>query len=133
MQYLGAWQCSWMPRRMARGFRRCAVLVLVLAFTASGLAHALGGSHGALAASHSHVSASLSLGASGESCCTHQDDHFHGTICFAAGACALCVPVGSFAGLASPGSDRVEIERQAVQFGHILDLHPRPPKLFSNL
>jgi hypothetical protein len=118
---------------MARGLRRCAVLVLVLAFAAWGLAHSLGGSHAALAASHSHVSASLSLGVSGESCCTRHDDHFHGATCFTAGACALCVPVDSFAALASPDSDRVEIERQAVQFGRILDLLLRPPKPFSNV
>jgi hypothetical protein len=118
---------------MARGFRRCAVLVLVLAFAASGLAQALGGSHAALAASHAHVSASLGLGASGESCCTDHDDQFHGAVCFTAGACAFCVPVASFAALAPPDSDRVEIERQAVQFGRILDLLLRPPKPFSNV
>jgi hypothetical protein len=118
-------------RRFRRtGLWRWLVLLLVLAFAASGLSHVAGSGHAAAAATHAHDLASGSQDpAGGDPCCHEDDGQSHGMLCSTTTACSLCVPVVSAGGFPQAGAVRAEIEPTGDRSGRIQPPQFRPPKL----
>ncbi len=123
-----------MPRRIDRwlcvpGPWRSFILLLVLAFAASGL-HVTSGGHAAGAALHAHDLASVSDGSSGgEACCHGTEGQAHEPVCSTAAGCSLCVPVVSADLPVRPDADRAEMEPTGSHSGLIQPPQIRPPKL----
>ena len=115
------------------GLWRRFVLLLVLAFAASGILQVPGGGHAAGAALQAHDLASVSDGSSGEDFCCHEaDGQPHGPVCSTAAGCSLCVPVVSADLLVRSDADRAEMEPTGSHSGLIPPPQIRPPKLPAN-
>jgi hypothetical protein len=111
------------------GLWRSFILLLALAFAASGLLHGTSG-HAAAAAMHAHDLASVSDGSSGgEACCHGTEGQAHEPVCSTAAGCSLCVPVVSADLLVRPDADRAEMEPTGSHSGLIQPPQIRPPKL----
>jgi hypothetical protein len=125
-------------RRTGRRLRvpgrwRSFILLLVLAFAASGLLHGTGGGHAAGTAMSAHDLASVSYGSSGEDpCCHDADGQPHEPVCSTTAGCWLCVPVVSAALLDRPDADRAEMEPTGSHSGLIQPPQIRPPKPIAN-
>ncbi len=113
------------------GLCRSFILLLVLAFAASGL-HVTSGGHAAGAAMHAHDLASVNDAFSGEACCHETDGEPHEPVCSTAAGCSLCVPVASAVLLVQPDGDRAEAEPTGSHSGLIQPPQVRPPKLIAN-
>lgn len=134
MQQVGARQRRYGRRHATAGLRRWLVLVLVLVFAVSGLAHVGGNDHVAHAATHTHGLAFTSHDAGGEPCCPEYDGQQpSGTKdCSATSGCPLCAPIGSQAAPALPDAEPLEIRPEPAQLGCAPPPQLRPPKLIQN-
>ena len=112
---------------------RSFILLLVLAFAASGL-HVTSGGHAAGAAIHAHDLAAVNDAPSGgEACCHDADGQPHEPVCSTAAGCSLCVPVASAALLVRLDADRAEMEPTGRHSGLIQPPQIRPPKLTATV
>ena len=94
------------------------VLLLVLAFSTSGLVQVLMGDHAASAASLSHEIASVSPDADNEPCCPEHDGQPHGTTCSMASGCSFCVPLLPALALMAPlDTETLEVRSEDVRLG----------------
>lgn len=127
------WQRSKGPRLSTWSLRRWLILLLVLAFSASGLVHSPMGGESASAASLSHEITSMDEYGAAEPNCVGDADQFHGASCCAASVCSFGLPVTSsasiaramVAGLGATPSDEVLLGRApSPRF--------RPPSLSAN-
>lgn len=123
-------RCRTDRRLHVPGLCRSIILLLVLAFAASGPLHVSGSGHAAGAALHAHDLASVHDGSSGEDPCCHETDgQAHEPVCSTAAGCSLCVPVLSAVLLVHPDADRAEAEPSGSQSGLAQPPRIRPPKL----
>jgi hypothetical protein len=114
------------------GLWRSFILLLVLAFAASGLLHVSGGGHAAGAALPAHDLASVIDDSSdGAACCHETDGQAHEPVCSTAAGCSLCVPIVSAVLLVRPDADRAEAEPTGSHSGLIQPPQIRPPKLMA--
>ena len=128
------WQRKKGPRLSTWSLRRWLVLLLVLAFSASGLVHPPIGDQSASATSLSHEIASMDEDGGAEPNCAGDADQFHGASCCAASVCSFGLPVTSsasiaramVAGLGATPSDEVLRGRAPLPSF-------RPPSLFANV
>jgi hypothetical protein len=111
---------------------RSFILLLVLAFAASGL-HVTSGGHAAGAAIHAHFASVDDASSGGEACCHDADGQAHEPVCGMAAGCSLCVPVGSADLLVRPDADRAEMEPTGRHSGLIQPPQIRPPKLTATV
>jgi hypothetical protein len=110
--------------------RRWLVVLLVLAFAASGLMHFSGNGHAATVATHAHELSSASQNpAGGDPCCLEDEGQSHGTLCSAVNGCSLYVPVVSAGVFLPAGAVRAEMEPTDDHSGRIQPPQFRPPKL----
>jgi hypothetical protein len=113
------------------GLWRSFVLLLALAFAASGLLQVSSG-HAASAALHAHDLASVIDDSSdGAACCHETDGQAHEPVCGTAAGCWLCVPIVSAVLLVRPDADRAEAEPTGGHSGLIQPPQIRPPKLMA--
>jgi hypothetical protein len=118
----------WVP-----GLWRRFVLLLVLAFAASGILQVPGGGHAAGAALHAPDLASVNEGSSGsETCCHEADGQAHEPVCSTTAGCSLCVPVVSAIHLVRPDTDLAEAAPTGSHSGLIPPPQIRPPKPPAN-
>jgi hypothetical protein len=114
------------------GLGRSFILLLVLAFAASGLVHVSGGGHAAGAPLPAHdLAAVIDAVSSGEACCHETDGQAHEPVCSTAAGCSLCVPVSTVLPV-RPDADRAEAEPTGSHSGLIQPPRIRPPKLLAN-
>jgi hypothetical protein len=119
-------------RPRVAGLYRSFILLLVLAFAASGLLHVISGGHAAGAALHADDLAAVNdVVSGGEACCHETDEQAHEPVCSTAAGCSLCVPVSAVLPV-RPDADRAEAEPTGSHSGLIQPPRIRPPKLMAN-
>lgn len=134
MQEVDTRQRGKAPSLRTSGLWRFLVLLLVLAFSTSGLVHAQMGDHAASAASHTHEIASVSQDAGGEPCCPEHNGQPHGTTCSMANGCSFCVPLLKALALMAPlDTEKFEPRSEDVHLSRTPTTQFRPPKLFANV
>jgi hypothetical protein len=110
------------------------VLLLVVAFSTSGLIHLPKGDHAATAASLSHEMASVIQVAGGEPCCPEHNGQSHGTTCSTASGCSFCVPLSQASALVAPlHTEAFGLRSEDVHLSRAPTTQFRPPKLFANV
>ena len=130
MSQASAWQRRRDPRLSTWSLRRWLVLLLVLAFSLSGLVHLPMGDHTASAASLSHDIASEDENATAEPDCGGDADD---ATCCIASVCSFCVPVTSSAAIIrTTVVDIVATLPDEVLFGRAPSPRFRPPSLSAN-
>lgn len=87
------------PRLLTWNLRRWFVLLLILAFSTSGLAHVVMGDHSASSASLSHEIGVVGHAPSGEQPCAGDADEADGATCCIASFCSFCIPLPSSAAM----------------------------------
>lgn len=109
------------------GLCRWSVLLLMLAFAASGLLHVSDGAHAAGAAMHDLASVNDGFSAE-DTCCHEADGQAHEPVCSTAG-CSSCVPMDPAVLLVRPDADVAEAGPTGSHSGLIQPPRIRPPKL----
>lgn len=110
------------------------MLLLVLAFSTSGLVHNPMDDHAASAASFLHEIVSASQDASGEPCRTEDSREADGATCCIASLCSFCVPLISSSTIVAPSDNEViEMQPNAVHLSRAPSAQFRPPKLSANI
>ena len=133
VQQVEPWQRRQAPSLWTSGLRRWLVLLLVLAFSTSGLVHVPMGDHVGSEASLSHELASVSQDASGEPCCPEHTSEPHGTTCCMSSSCSPGVLLGSSAAVpALWDAESAEAQSDEVYHSHAPSPRFRPPKLSVN-
>ncbi len=133
----------WQPRTWLRrkdplfatwGLRRCLVLLLVFAFSTSGLVHANMGDHVASAASLSFKLVTVEHALTIEQHCADDADEAHGTLCCNTSVCSFCTPLISTAAIARAAvADVVVVLLDEVHPGLAPSPGFRPPSLSANV
>jgi hypothetical protein len=120
---------------VALGVRRWLVLLIVLAFTASGLTHIAGGSHfpDEAATALSNEFSFTGNSADGEPCCPEHTGQPHASTCSIASGCSLCAPVVGLAATTPQSEARTKLVRPVdAHIGRAPSPQFRPPKLSLN-
>lgn len=134
MQQVETLQRKKVPSLRTSGLKRWLVLLLVVAFSTSGLAHVPMSDHAASAASLSHEVASVIHGATGEPHCAGDDDEARGTTCCIASVCSFCVlPISSAAITRTTVAEVLAALPDEVHLGHTPSPGFRPPSLSANV
>ncbi|MDT8320644.1 MAG: hypothetical protein RQ826_08970 [Xanthomonadales bacterium] len=128
------WQCRKDPYRLTRVLKRSLVLLLVLAFSMSGLAHVPMGDHAASATSLSHEVASVGQDVTAEPDCGSHGDESHGRTCCTGSVCSFFVPP-----ISAGGTSTATVAEVVARLSD--EVHPgrapspglRPPSLFANV
>jgi hypothetical protein len=127
-------RCRTDRRLHVPGLWRWFILLLVLAFAASGLLQVSGAGHAAGVALSAQDLASVTDGSSGgEACCHETDGQAHAPVCSTAAGCSLCVPIVSAVLVVQPDTDLAETEPTGSHSGLIQPPQIRPPKLPANV
>lgn len=122
------------PRLLTWNLRRWFVLLLILAFSTSGLAHVVMGDHSASSASLSHEIGAVGQASSGEQPCAGDADEAHGTTCCIASFCSFCVPLPSSAAMTqTPVAEVVAALPDEVHHGLTTPPGFRPPSLSASV
>jgi hypothetical protein len=132
VQQFTTWQRDKDRRPRTSGPRHWLVLLLILAIAASGFLHVVGGSHAALAASHSLDPASVSQDAYGEPYQSNHDGELHGTVCSMTSSCSFYMPATLSTVLARTNGEPAYMEPEADRSGLAPTPHARPPKPLAN-
>jgi hypothetical protein len=133
MVHASTLHCKKYPRLETWSLRRWLVLLLILAFSTSGLVHAPRGGDVASAESLSHEFASVGL-VSGEQPCAGDADEAHSATCCMASICSFCFPLPSSAAMSRTTVAEV-VPALPDELHHGLATSPgfRPPSLFTNV
>lgn len=130
MSQASTWQRRKGPRLSTWSLRRWLVLLLVLAFSASGLVHIPMGDHSASAASLAHEIASAGEDVTAEPNCAGDADD---ATCCIASVCSFCVPMTASATIArAMVAGIVAALPDEVLFGRAPSPRFRPPSLSAN-
>ena len=134
MLQASTWQRRKDPHLLTWNLRRWLVLLLILAFSTSGLAHVVMGDHSASAASLSHEIAAVGHASSGEQPCAGDADEAHGATCCIASLCSFCVPLPSSAAMTRTTVAEV-VAALPDEVHHGLATSPgfRPPSLSTSV
>lgn len=134
MSQASIWQRRKDPRLSTWSLRRWLVLLLVLAFSTSGLVHVPMGDHSASAASLSHEIASVGEDVTAEPDCAGDADEAHGATCCTASVCSFCVPlISSAATTMAKVAEVVASLPDEIHPGHAPSPGFRPPSLSANV
>ena len=134
MSQASTWQRRKDPRLATWGVRRWLVLLLVLAFSTSGLVHVPMDDHAASAASLSLEIASLGQDVTAEPDCAGDADEAHGATCCTASVCSFCVPLISSATITmATVAEVVASLPDEVHLGRAPSPGFRPPSLSANV
>jgi hypothetical protein len=135
MVQASTWQCKKDLRLETWSLRRWLVLLLILAFSTSGLAHAPVGDDVASAASLSHEIASVGLASTGEQPCAGDADEPHRATCCMASLCSFCVPLPSSSAAMTRTMVAEVVPALPDEIHHGLATSPgfRPPSLSTNV
>lgn len=127
------WQRRKNPRLATWYLRRWLVLLLVLAFSTSGLAHGPTGDHSASAASPSHETASVGEDVTAEPDCAGDVDEAHGATCCTASVCSFGVPLISSAAITRAAvTELLPARTDEFLLGRAPSPGFRPPSLSAN-
>ena len=127
------WQHRMDPYRLMRGLKHCLVLLLVLVFSTSGLAHVSMGDHAASATSFSHEVASIGQDVAAEPDCSNHGDDSHGRTCCTGSVCSFFVPPVSAGGTSmATVAEVVARLPDEVHPGRAPSPGLRPPSLSAN-
>ena len=127
------WQRRKDPYRLTRGVKHWLALLLVLAFSTSGLAHVSMGDHAASATSFSHEVASSGQDVAAEPDCGSRGDESHGRTCCTGSVCSFFVPPVSAGGTSmATVAEVVARLPDEVHPGRAPSPGLRPPSLCAN-
>lgn len=128
------WQCRKDPYRLTRGLKGWLVLLLVLAFSTSGLAHVPMGDHAASAPSLSLEVTSVGQDLTAEPDCGSHGDEAYGRTCCTGSVCSVCLlPISAGGTSMATVAEVVARLPDEVHPGRAPSPGLRPPSLSANV
>jgi len=134
MSQASTWQRRKGQRLTAWSLRRWLILLLMVAFSTSGLDHFATDDHSASAAWLSSETASVEHASTGEQSCAGEPDEDHGATCCTANLCSFCAPLPSSAAMTRTAvTERFSTLPDELHHGLATSPGLRPPSLLTDI